>query len=134
MKIHPHLTQMEASGVHAECEIRSLLVLLTTTPPGCGPRPCLTLGPKLVHRNKWVVRRGYFCFPLHTTYFLAKDHCTCFILFLECPGPPTQPPTLCTLHDALLGKPQNPALLSPVFPKSTLQPWMHLVCAVSIPF
>lgn len=32
-KLHPYLTQMESSGVHTKCEIRSLLVLLITTPP-----------------------------------------------------------------------------------------------------
>lgn len=33
MKLYPHLLQRKSSGVHAKCEIRSLLVLLITTPP-----------------------------------------------------------------------------------------------------
>lgn len=85
MKILPHLTQMEPSGVHAKCEMRSLLVLLTTTPPWMQAKVLSHTQFQTSILQQMDSQTRLLLPPLVTPrMFLATGHYAC-LFFLQCP-------------------------------------------------
>lgn len=116
---------MESSGVHTKCEMRSLLVALTT-PPGCGPRSRLTLTSKLVYCNKWIGRQGYFLPSLSHHAFSGYGSLHMSPPLLENPLPIIQSPAWRMIFLYRLAS--QSSLLWPLSPELTLLHSMTSIC------